>query len=97
MTDTNGGSKTMTKNPTAARATTTRVRPRANRRPAAICQVDGARWLTLQGQTRVSGDPARVEEAVRRYAARYRPPRENPNRVVIELQVDRVSGSRSLR
>ena len=64
--------------------------------PAAVCQVDGARWLTLEGRTHVSADPGRVADAVARYAARYRPPRDNPRRVVIEIRVDRVYGSRSV-
>jgi PPOX class probable F420-dependent enzyme len=60
---------------------------------AAVCQVDGRRWLTLEGRATVSDDPERVAEAVRRYAARYRQPRERPDRVAIEIVVDRVLGS----
>ena len=41
----------------------------------------------------MSDDPARVEEAVRRYAKRYREPRENPRRVVIEITVTKVLGN----
>jgi PPOX class probable F420-dependent enzyme len=59
---------------------------------AAVCQFDGRRWLTLEGTASVSRDPADVAEAVRRYAERYRPPRENPHRVVVRLAVDRVLG-----
>ncbi|MGF1646348.1 MAG: pyridoxamine 5'-phosphate oxidase family protein [Kineosporiaceae bacterium] len=59
---------------------------------AAVCQVDGRRWLTMEGTVSVSRDPADVAEAVRRYAERYRPPRENPHRVVVRLAVDRVLG-----
>lgn len=59
---------------------------------AAVCQVDGGRWLTLEGIVEVSDDPGRVAEAVRRYAVRYRQPRENPLRVVLEITVDRVLG-----
>ncbi|SHM21011.1 pyridoxamine 5'-phosphate oxidase family protein [Cryptosporangium aurantiacum] len=59
---------------------------------AAICQVDGGRWLTLEGTVEVVSDPARVLDAERRYAARYRPPRENPLRVVLEITVDRILG-----
>jgi PPOX class probable F420-dependent enzyme len=58
----------------------------------ALCQVDGARWLTLEGKATVSSDPDRVAEAVRRYAERYRQPRVNPERVAIEITVDRVMG-----
>lgn len=61
--------------------------------PVALCQVDGARWLTLHGKAEVSQDPDRVAEAVARYTERYRPPRINPTRVVIEIAVKSVVGS----
>ena len=64
---------------------------------AALTQVDGARWLTLEGPARVLTDPASVRDAEVRYAARYKPPRENPKRVVIEIEVARVLGSSTLR
>ena len=60
--------------------------------PAAVCQVDGGRWLTLEGTAEVTADPARVAEGVRRYAERYRQPGEREDRVVIELAVTRVLG-----
>jgi F420H(2)-dependent biliverdin reductase len=60
--------------------------------PAAVCQVDGGRWLTLEGAATVTDDPARVAEAVAHYAARYRQPSGRPDRVAIELQVERVLG-----
>ncbi len=59
---------------------------------AVVCQVDGGRWLALEGTAVVSDDPARVAEAVRRYADRYRQPGERADRVVIELTVDRILG-----
>ena len=59
----------------------------------AICQVDGRRWLTLEGTAVVRDDAASVGEAEARYAARYRQPRENPARVVLEISVDRILGS----
>ncbi|MET8134182.1 MULTISPECIES: TIGR03618 family F420-dependent PPOX class oxidoreductase [unclassified Streptomyces] len=59
----------------------------------AVCQVDGPRWATLEGRARVSTDPARVAEAVRRYAERYeRTPSPNPNRVVIEIELTAAMG-----
>ncbi|WP_068271926.1 pyridoxamine 5'-phosphate oxidase family protein [Aldersonia kunmingensis] len=64
---------------------------------AAVSQVDGARWLTLEGAAKVLRDPESVREAEQRYAGRYRTPRENPKRVVIEIDVTRVMGSQSLR
>ena len=65
---------------------------RAGSPRAVVAQVDGGRWLSLEGVPRVSDDPERVAEAVRRYAERYRVPGVNPERVVIEIAVDRVLG-----
>jgi PPOX class probable F420-dependent enzyme len=59
---------------------------------AVVCQVDGGRWLSLEGRARVSEDPESVAEAVRRYSLRYRTPGDNPTRVAIEIAVDRVLG-----
>lgn len=59
---------------------------------AAVCQVDGGRWLTLEGTATVTDDPTRVAEAVRRYAERYRQPGERDDRVAIEITVDRILG-----
>jgi F420H(2)-dependent biliverdin reductase len=59
---------------------------------ASLCQVDGRRWITLEGTLTLRDDARVVEDAVRRYAERYRPPRPNPERVVLELAVDAVLG-----
>ena len=59
----------------------------------AICQVDGPRWTTVEGRAVVRDAPAAVAEAERRYASRYRQPRPNPSRVVIEVTITRVLGS----
>lgn len=59
---------------------------------AAVSQVDGGRWLTLEGPASVTDDPTRVAEAVRRYGQRYRQPADRPDRVAIEIHVDRVLG-----
>ena len=59
---------------------------------ASLCQVEGWRWITLEGPARIVEDPASVADAVQRYAVRYRAPRENPRRVVLEVSVDRVLG-----
>ncbi|MFG2885526.1 pyridoxamine 5'-phosphate oxidase family protein [Streptomyces sp. NPDC048297] len=59
----------------------------------AVCQVDGRRWATLEGRARVRTEPEKVAEAERRYTERYRrTPRENPARVVIEIEVERTLG-----
>jgi hypothetical protein len=61
--------------------------------PVALCQVDGRRWSTLEGLAVVRTEPEQVADAERRYAARYKPPRPNPARVVVEIQVTRVLGN----
>ena len=66
---------------------------RAGQPRVAVCQVEGRRWLTLEGTAEVLDDAAAVADAVARYARRYRQPRENPSRVVIEISVDRVLGN----
>jgi F420H(2)-dependent biliverdin reductase len=69
---------------------------RAGSARAVVAQVEGRRWLSMEGVPAVSDDPDRVAEAVRRYALRYRQPSVNPQRVVIEIAVDRVLGSAGL-
>lgn len=59
---------------------------------AAVSQVDGGRWLTFEGVVSVTDEPTAVAAAVTAYAERYRPPKERPDRVVIEIRVDRVLG-----
>jgi PPOX class probable F420-dependent enzyme len=66
---------------------------RDGQRRVAVCQVDGRRWLTLEGTAVVRDDPASVADAEARYARRYRQPRENPTRVVLEISVDRMLGN----
>ncbi|GAA4610319.1 PPOX class probable F420-dependent enzyme [Actinoplanes octamycinicus] len=69
---------------------------RRGQQRVAICQVDGRRWSTVEGFAVIRDDPDAVAEAERRYAERYRTPRPNPARVVIEVKVTRVLGSASL-
>jgi PPOX class probable F420-dependent enzyme len=66
---------------------------RDGRSRVAVCHVDGRRWLTLEGTAVVKDDAASVADAVERYAQRYRRPRENPARVVLEISVDRILGN----
>ena len=61
--------------------------------PAVLCQVDGRWWLSLEGTTQVLDDAPSVGDAERRYAARYREPRPNPERVVIAITVTRILGN----
>ncbi|MFJ6101849.1 pyridoxamine 5'-phosphate oxidase family protein [Streptomyces sp. NPDC092359] len=59
----------------------------------AVCQVDGGRWATLEGTAKVSTDAAEVADAVIRYAKRYgRTPAPDPERVVIQIAVERAMG-----
>lgn len=64
---------------------------------AAVTQIDGRRWATLEGPARVLDDAEHIELAVELYEQRYRPPRENPQRVVIEIEVQRVMTNSGLR
>ena len=64
---------------------------------ASIAQVDGGRWLTLQGTASIARDPESVQLGVDLYAQRYRQPRVNPLRVVIVLAVEKVLGSSGMR
>ena len=61
--------------------------------PTALCQVEGRRWLTLEGRGVVVTDPDEVQDAVQRYAVRFRQPRVNPQRVLVKIAVDRVMGN----
>ncbi len=59
----------------------------------AVCTVDRGRWVTMSGTATVTSSPDAVDEAVRRYAERYRQPKERNDRVVIEIDVQRVIGN----
>ena len=69
---------------------------RAGQTRVAICQVDGRRWSTLEGTAVIRDDRPSVADAEQRYAGRYRVPRPNPQRVVIEVTIARVLGSATL-
>lgn len=59
---------------------------------AALTQLDGPRWLTLEGPAEILEDEESVADAVERYAGRYRQPQPNPVRVVIQVKVQRLLG-----
>ncbi len=59
---------------------------------AAVSQVDGGRWLTLEGDCRLVTAAVEVATAVAAYTARYRAPHERDDRVAIEIHVDRMMG-----
>jgi F420H(2)-dependent biliverdin reductase len=75
---------------TFARSVKARNAARLSR--AAVSQVDGGRWATLEGVSRLVDDPRSVALAVAGYAARYRQPGERADRVAIEIVVDKVMG-----
>ena len=59
---------------------------------AVVCQVDGGRWLALEGRVRLVTDPDGVTPGVERYAARSQEPKARDDRAVIEIDVDRILG-----
>lgn len=59
---------------------------------AAVSQVDGGRWLTLEGPVRLVTDDVAVAKAVAAYTERYQAPNDRPDRVAIEIAVDRILG-----
>lgn len=59
---------------------------------AVVSQVDGGRWLSLEGTATVATDPMSCREGERRYAERYREPTQRDDRAIIEIAVDRVLG-----
>jgi len=69
-----------------------RSRPDGQPARAAVCQLEGRHWLTLEGPCRISRVRDDITDAERRYAQRYRVPRVNPRRVVLLIAVDRVLG-----
>jgi PPOX class probable F420-dependent enzyme len=70
----------------------TKVRNAARGGRAVVSQVDGGRWLSLEGTVAVTSDPDRVAAAVAGYSARYRKPGERADRVALEISVDRILG-----
>ncbi len=59
---------------------------------AAVCQVDGGRWLSLEGSTRLVTDSDGVRAGVDGYTERYQQPKDRVDRAVIEIDVDRILG-----
>ena len=60
---------------------------------AAVSQVDGGRWVTLEGLAVVTADKEKCREGTHRYAQRYSEPKDRgEDRRVIELTVARVMG-----
>jgi F420H(2)-dependent biliverdin reductase len=61
---------------------------------AAVMQVDGGRWLTLEGTISLVTDPDGVTAAINGYTHRYQAPRSerSATRGAIEIAVDRIMG-----
>jgi PPOX class probable F420-dependent enzyme len=79
------------------RSTSTKVANITGARPGtarvAVCQVSGGRWATLEGFAVVRTEPDLVADAVARYGERYgRTPAPDPERVLIEITLDRAMG-----
>ena len=64
---------------------------------ASVTQIDGGRWVTFEGPVRVLDDAGSVAAAVVAYARRYRQPKVRDDRVVIEIEVDRVMCNSGLK
>ena len=64
----------------------------ANPGPVAVSQVDGGRWLTVEGNATVATDRESCREGTSRYAQRYREPKDRDDRAVIEIAVTRIMG-----
>jgi PPOX class probable F420-dependent enzyme len=75
---------------TAANSVKARNAARGGR--AAVSQVDGPRWLTLEGVASLATSPTEVAEGEAAYARRYQLPRERSDRVVIHIAVDKIMG-----
>ncbi|UQA96622.1 pyridoxamine 5'-phosphate oxidase family protein [Streptomyces halobius] len=59
----------------------------------AVSQAEGRRWSTLEGTAVIRDDLQSVADAEARYAQRYKQPRPNPERVVIEIRVTKAMGT----
>ena len=60
---------------------------------AALCQVEGGRWVTLEGYATVTADPEQCADAVVRYGQRYTPAKDRgADRRAIIVEVDTVLG-----
>ena len=75
------------------RAGAAKVRNIDNDGRVVVTQIEGARWLSLEGHAVVRRDKEGIAAAVAAYEARYRPAQDRPDRVGIEFEVTRVIGS----
>lgn len=73
-----------------------KIRNVSERSTLAACQVDGPRWSTIEGTGTVLTGPESVARACEQYAARYRTPRENPQRAAVQIKIELFLGSSGL-
>ena len=73
-------------------ATSVKARNAARGGRAAVSQVDGPRWLTLEGTVSLATSALEVHAGESAYASRYQQPRERNDRVVIHIEVDKIMG-----
>ena len=59
---------------------------------AAVNQVDGGRWITLEGRAIATTDPSRTARAEAAYRDRYEQPSARDDRAAIELSVTPIYG-----
>lgn len=64
---------------------------------ATVSQIVSPQWLSIAGPARILREPDDVRLAEDLYAQRYRQPRPNPQRVVIEIVPEKVLMSPGLR
>ena len=94
MWDAPTGTALMTTERRSAKAVNARRRGPGGEAPrAALCQVDGGRWLTIEGTIEVDEDAEVVADAVARHARRYHAVDSMVDRVVLRLTAERVMAS----
>ena len=59
---------------------------------AVVSQLDGPRWLSLEGPARILREPGEIAQAVAAFERRYRPASRRDDRVGIEIDVTRIIG-----
>ena len=94
MWDAPTGTAIMTTERGSAKAVNARRRaPDGGAPRAALCQVVGGRWLTIEGTIEAIDDATVVADAVARHARRYHPLEPDDARIVLRLTADRVLAS----
>lgn len=74
------------------RAHSVKARNAARGSVAHVCQVDGGRWITLEGRAELRTDDEAVERCGSMYEVRYGHPPRRPGWASLEITVDRWMG-----